>query len=521
MKKQLELTIEKKKIDIDFNAHFNNLVRFNQSLNKGAYDSYRERGRIYVDVPEIVGITGACENVDTLFQVRSHNDIPLFFTQTGQLALEQALQSLNSVFTVIHSGRDEEIEDERHLRQFRLTEEEFDCTTLGMTRENYDEDKMYEALLTNIQTVIQSMVSAILKQDIKITLKTIYKRDVEKIRYAVTHDFLRITYEDAVKLLQKNGFPEVSFGDDLKANHEAKIVELLNKKDDTELPVFIMKYPKEIKFFNMKVSTKDQRVCLSADLIFPYAGEGTGSAVREHDFDKLNERLITSTMFKLHVQRGGTYEDFKWYLDIMERKATNPHAGYGIGNDRIMQYILGTPDIRSASLFYMLNMQTGDWSKKHYGKAPILMPEKKHILLAIGRIENKKQLLPAIKQLSKNNQAIFYATEHTHEFLKSKGIQTVRVFRISDVGETPNISDLLSKKVFDLIVNIPRRKQYKQIKEFTDGKLLRKGAIKTGTALITDVEVAEIVLSNLGGGNGEKTLREETPALNRSFHFPS
>jgi len=92
----------------------------------------------------------------------------------------------------------------------------------------------------------------------------------------------------------------VSFGDDLKANHEAKIVELLNKKQGTELPVFIMKYPKEIKFFNMKVSTNDPRVCLSADLIFPYAGEGTGSAVREHDFDKLNERLIDRKSTRLN-----------------------------------------------------------------------------------------------------------------------------------------------------------------------------------------------------------------------------
>src|SRR5258706_5713733 len=174
MKKQLEVIVEKKKLFLEFNTHFANLVNLNQSLNKGAYDSYRERNRTYVDVPEIVGITGACENVDTLFKVGNNSDIPLFFTQTGQLALEQALQSLRSVFTVIHAGRDEEIEDERHLRQFRLTEEEFDCTTLGMTRENYNEDTMYEALLKNIQETIQSMVAAIIKENEKV-LQTTYK----------------------------------------------------------------------------------------------------------------------------------------------------------------------------------------------------------------------------------------------------------------------------------------------------------------------------------------------------------
>ncbi|HBR13290.1 MAG TPA: hypothetical protein DD697_01135, partial [Candidatus Komeilibacteria bacterium] len=79
----------------------------------------------------------------------------------------------------------------------------------------------------------------------------------------------------------------------------------------------------------MKVSQKDPRVVLSADLILPYSGESTGSAVREHDFNKLNQRLLTSTMYRLHLERGGTYKDFQWYLKIIESQKTNPHAGYG------------------------------------------------------------------------------------------------------------------------------------------------------------------------------------------------
>ena len=359
---KLQLNIERKKIGIPYKEHFANMVKINQSLHFGAADAYTKRGLVHVDVPAIVGITGACENVDTLFKVGNRNSIPLFFSQTGQLSLEQALQSFSGAWTVIHSGRDEEIEDKRHLRQFRLTEEEFDSTTLGMTRTNYDEDKMYEALLCNIQGVVQAILAQILK-DNEDTLKKVYKREVRHLRYAATHDFLRISYADAVKLLQKNGYPKVQFGDDLEAEHEAKIVELLNK-GKTELPVFIMKYPKEIKFFNMKVSDKDNRVCLSADLIFPYAGEGTGSSVREHDFKRLRERLLGSTMYALHLKRGGKYRDFAWYLDIMKRKATQPHAGYGIGNDRVLQYVLGESDIRNVSVFSLLNMQTGDWTEK-------------------------------------------------------------------------------------------------------------------------------------------------------------
>ncbi len=360
--KKIHLSVEGKKVSCDFDTHFANLVSINQSLNLGAYQNYRQRGRVFVDVPLIVGITGACENIDTLFKVGSRNTISLFFTQTGQLALEQALQSFSSVCTVIHSGRDEEEEDERHLRQFRLTEEEFDATTVGMSRKRYNEEMMYKELLKSIQSTIQAMLKKVLAENGSV-LRRVYKRSLKKLQYAATHNFLRITYEDAVKLLNKNGFPKVRFGDDLKSVHEAKIVDLLNKRG-TELPVFIMKYPKEIKFFNMKVSASDPRVCLSADLVFPYAGEGTGSAVREHDFKKLNERLVTSKMFELHVARGGVYEDFKWYLDIMKGEKTQPHAGYGIGNERVVQYILGEKDIRHASVFAMLNQQTGDWEKK-------------------------------------------------------------------------------------------------------------------------------------------------------------
>jgi asparaginyl-tRNA synthetase len=363
---KIKLSHPKKTLVVDYNTHFANLVSVNQSLNQGGSEHYQKMGLTYVDVPEIVGITGACENVDTLFKVGNRLSLPLFITQTGQLSLEQSLQSFCGVWTVIHSGRDEEEEDERHLRQFRLTEEEFDCRMVGMNRQNYDEEKMFEALLSHIQKTIQAMIKMVLKKNANI-LEKVYSRKVEVLEKTATQDFLRIKYEEAIKLLQKNSYPNLSFGDDLKAEHEAKIVSLLNKKDE-ELPVFITHYSKEIKFFNMKVYTKDSRVVLSADLIFPYAGEGTGSAVREHDFEKLNQRLLTSTMFKLHTARGGRYEDFLWYLNIIKDKKTYPHAGYGIGNERVLQYIFGLNDIRQVSIFSLLNLQTGDWDKKRFSE---------------------------------------------------------------------------------------------------------------------------------------------------------
>lgn len=474
---------------LSFNSHFANLVKINSSLNAGSRQSYRQMGLIYVDVPEIVGITGACENVDTLFKVGNRLDIPLFFTQTGQLSLEQALQSFPGVYTVIHSGRDEEVEDERHLRQFRLTEEEFDCSLAGMTRKTYDEEKMFDALLLHIQTTVQGMIKQVLLEN-KAVLKKAYHRDVTKLEHASKVNFLKINYDDAVKLLNRHGFNKLKFGDDLKADHEQMVVKLLNK-NKSELPVFITRYPKEIKFFNMKVSQKDPRVVLSADLIFPYSGEGTGSAVREHDFNKLNRRLITSTMYKLHLQRGGTYADFAWYLKIIKSQTTNPHAGYGIGNERVLQYIFSEKDIRNVSLFSLLNKQSQDWHVKRYGQAALFSADKKQLLLTIGKLTDKKKLLPYIAQLNKN--FTLYATQKTHQFLAAHKVKTALVHKISQIGQKPNISDLLKRRVFDLVINIPMGRKA----ELTDGRLIRRAAAEAGISLIADMNMAKLVLENL------------------------
>ncbi|MBI2309594.1 hypothetical protein HYU89_01730 [Candidatus Collierbacteria bacterium] len=216
-------------------------------------------GLQYAEVPAIVGITGACENVDTLFKIGNRLNLPLFFTQTGQLALGQVLQSSHGAYTIIHSGRDEEIEDERHLRQFRLTEEEFDCTLAGMTRETYDEEKMFIALLAHIEKATKAIISAVITDHQKI-LTSKYKRDPEVLREITARPYLRITYEEAIDLLRQAGYSDLVFGSDLEAEHETKIAELVNLRAknygasiDRFSPVFIMRYPKEIKFFKRNI----------------------------------------------------------------------------------------------------------------------------------------------------------------------------------------------------------------------------------------------------------------------------
>lgn len=485
--------------EIDRWEHIHNLIKIAEGFFDGTLANYKKIGLQYVEVPQIVGITGACENVDTLFKIGNRLNLPLFMTQTGQLSLEQALQSYPGVFTIIHSGRDEEEEDERHLRQFRLTEEEFDATMVGMSRSHYDEEEMYENLLKHIELATKSMIVGVLEKASDI-LENKYGQNISTLQKVIKSQYLRINYEEAIKKLNDNGYKSLKFGDDLKANHEQSIVDILNT-GKVKLPVFIMRYPKEIKFFNMKVSEKDPRVVLSADLIFPLSGESTGSAVREHDGQKLKERLLTSAMYKLHTQRGGKYDDFRWYLDdLIMAKKTQPHAGYGIGNERVLQFILGQKDIRTCSLFSLMAKATGDWDTKRKGLINFYS-HKKNILLSIGKLKDKKRLLKAAKNLYEHAKLdpakgfILYSTKNTHKYLKANSVDSVLVYKIHDIDKKPNIKDLIEDNFFDLIINIPSGDN--KTNEMTDGRLMRREAVMTKTAIITDVDVAIDLLENI------------------------
>ena len=226
----------------------------------------------------------------------------------------------------------------------------------------------------------------------------------------------------------------------------------------------------------------------------------------------------------MHLARGGTYADFGWYLKIIKSQSTNPHAGYGIGNERVLQYIFAERDIRNVSLFSLLNKQSQDWHEKHYGQAALFSADKKQLLLTIGKLSDKKKLLPFIAKLNQNYT--LYATEKTHQFLDMQGVKTVRVYKISEIGNKLVIyhihkpfpceitllvfrkigknkiahcigskffSDLLKRRVFDLVINIPQGES----KDLTDGKLIRRVSAEAGISLITDLKVAKLVLENL------------------------
>lgn len=488
---------------VDYFEHVQRIMHMHAMLYQAAMSYYPKTGLSFTIAPYIVGITGACENVNTLFKINNKRNIPAFFNQTGQLALECYQRFAPGVFAIIHSGRDEGIEDERHLLEFSLTEEEFGWSLVELNK-IFSPTEMFEHLLRRIEAAVKHLAGEVISYNRESL--TSFGRNVNELEEILKFPFLRITYSEAVILLQQNGYPTLKWGDDLKAEHEQVVITVMNKLEQTQFhglshlsnrPVFITRYPIEIKFFNMMADPENPQVVLSADLILPISGESVGSAVREPDAVRLEQRLRESNMFRIHLENGGTYDDFTWYIkDVVGSGKIQPHAGYGLGNERLIQWLCGFPDIRHCAPFSLHALLTGDFDERRQGSGPIVSPQVRTILLSIAD-HAKEELLPSIAGIANNGIAL-YATEGTHNFLNEHGITATLVHKVSEIGQTPNLRDMLSKKILSTIINIPSP-QDNQTK--TDGEEIRKLAINTGTYLVTDLSVTNHLLQNLANKN--------------------
>jgi asparaginyl-tRNA synthetase len=306
------------------------VARVEAALLKGARDFFIKEGFIEVNAPHITKATGSCENINTLF-VLDYFGIQGYLSQTQQLYLEAMIPRLKKVWCVGPSFRAEPEADSRHLTEFPLLEIEFEGN--------------FEELLTYIESTVCSMIKEVLKEEKM--LKEIGV-DIEKLK-AVKAPFNRITYDKAIKKLSDAG---VKWGDDLKSAHEKMLAEMLGNK-----LLFITHFPKKIKFFNMRENDFRSEIVNSADLILPGSGEAVGAAEREYRHDKLKERLENSTMLRQLKTRGGSIEDFAWYLDCVKSNEIKLHSGCGIGLNRVTQFVLGADDIRKSTVF-PLNSET-------------------------------------------------------------------------------------------------------------------------------------------------------------------
>jgi asparaginyl-tRNA synthetase len=314
----------------------------------GLVGHIKSAGGQHIQVPSLGKITGACENVDRSFRVKDGR----YLIQTGQLFLEAKLRMHPHVYADVWSSRDEPV-DERHLDQFKLVEEEFRWTC-GPGEAT--PDGALQSVIDRASDAIRNSLASIIEE-----LGSELKDRRDALKRTLESDWPVISHHEGQELA---GIDPASGRVDFLAADEQAIV-ARRSEPGRPLPVFVTRYPEEIKFFNMRTARPDRAHVLSVDLLLPFSGETLGGAVREDDYDELETRLSSSSMLKIHMKNGGTYNDFAAYLKLV-RKGLPPHAGYGLGLERLLQFVLGVPDIRRASAAYPTSVEV-DWTSSEPG----------------------------------------------------------------------------------------------------------------------------------------------------------
>lgn len=260
----------------------------------------------------------SCEGTTNLFHTE-YFDRDAFLTQSGQLYMEAAALAFGRVYSFGPTFRAEKSKTRRHLIEFWMIEPEMAFTT-------HEESLIVQEQL--VSHIIQHVLT-----NCSVELKAI-GRDTSILQKYVA-PFPRITYDDAIALLQKDGH-DITWGEDFGAPHEAAIVEHF------ERPVFIEKFPTSIKAFYMKPDPERPEVVLCADLLAPEGyGEIIGGSQRIDDPELLLAR------FKEHDL---SEEDYAWYLDL-RKYGSVPHAGFGLGLERTVAWICGLEHVRETIPF--------------------------------------------------------------------------------------------------------------------------------------------------------------------------
>lgn len=319
---------------------FSAVFRIRSVLAHAIHKFFQDRGFIYVHTPIIT--TSDCEGAGAMFQVTTldlvnppktpSGEIDYaedFFgkrtslTVSGQLAVEPYCLAFGKVYTFGPTFRAENSNTTRHAAEFWMIEPEIAFADLN------DDMKLAEEM---IRYIIGDVMDRC-KDEMDFLNKFVDNELYDRLNKVLNSEFGCITYTEAIDLLKKSGqnfqFP-VEWGCDLQTEHERYLTEQLMKK-----PVFVINYPKEIKAFYMRIND-DNRTVAAMDLLVPGIGEIIGGSQREDRYDVLENRI---------KELGLNMEEYQWYLD-MRRFGGAPHAGFGLGFERMMMYITGMQNIR-------------------------------------------------------------------------------------------------------------------------------------------------------------------------------
>lgn len=292
------------------------IMRVRNELEQATHDFFYQRGFLRTDTPIL---TAAIGERSGLFATEYFDEGNAYLAQTGQLYGEALAAALGKIYTFGPTFRAEKSKTRRHLTEFWMIEPE---VAFYDTHANMDLQEDFVSYL--VQRVLERQMPALKELE----------RDVSKLE-KVKAPFPRIDYTDAVATLQKKG-SKVQWGDDLGAEDEALLVE------DYETPIFICNYPKEAKAFYMKENPADPRTVLCDDMLAPEGyGEIIGGSQREDDYDKLLQRIKDENL---------PLEAYSWYLDL-RKYGTFVHSGFGLGLERTVAWICGTPHIRECIPF--------------------------------------------------------------------------------------------------------------------------------------------------------------------------
>ena len=321
------------------------VARVRSRLAFATHRFFQERGYVYLQSPIITG--SDCEGAGEMFQVTTLNlDNPpkneegrvdftkdffgqkAFLTVSGQLNGEAYASALSDIYTFGPTFRAENSHTSRHLAEFWMIEPELAFADLPI-------------IATLAEEYLKALIADVLEnceEDLQFFNQFIEKGLIDRLTQVRDTPFLRITYTEAINILEKSGrsfeYPAV-WGSDLQSEHERYLAE-----DYYKSPIILTDYPKEIKAFYMR-ENEDGKTVAALDVLVPKIGEIIGGSQREERYD-----ILKAKFEKHHLD----LETYQWYLDL-RKYGSVPHGGFGLGFERLVQFTTGIDNIRDAIAF--------------------------------------------------------------------------------------------------------------------------------------------------------------------------
>ncbi|MEM2034190.1 MAG: asparagine--tRNA ligase [Candidatus Caldarchaeum sp.] len=291
------------------------ILRFRSNLLKSIRNWFEREGFVEVHCPTF--ITAAVEGGATLFEVNYFGK-KVYLTQSVQFYQEAAIYSLGKVYSIQPSFRAERSKTRRHLTEFWHVEGE-----------------MAFAGLDDLMRVVERLVGEASAETLENSRELLRLLGRERSPESVEPPYHRVKYSEALDILASKGV-QLEWGSDLGADEE-KILTM-----EFDKPFFLTHFPRKAKAFYHMPDPANPELTLSADLLAPEGyGEIVGSGQRIHDYEQLLARI---------VEEGLEPADYKWYLDL-RKYGSVPHSGFGLGVERLVQWLLGLKNIRSAVMF--------------------------------------------------------------------------------------------------------------------------------------------------------------------------